>query len=121
MTTNDIERMVKAASDVTNRLLHGVANRVETYVQSVDTEALADAITGMRATVTQDTEVVQSSAEYLGAAVRCVTCQGVYRVKTDGRNPLWVCQPCARQWCRWDGVTPQVSTHLRVVGAGEKR
>ncbi|PVB16440.1 hypothetical protein DDJ71_19860 [Mycobacteroides abscessus] len=113
--------MVKAASDVANRLLRGVVNRVETYVQSVDTEALADTITGMRATVTQDTEVVQSSTEYLGAAVRCVTCQGVYRVKSDGRNPLWVCQPCARQWCRWDGVTPQVSTHLRVVGAGEKR
>ncbi|SIK48879.1 Uncharacterised protein [Mycobacteroides abscessus subsp. abscessus] len=112
---------MKAASDVANRLLRGVVNRVETYVQSVDTEALADTITGMRATVTQDTEVVQSSTEYLGAAVRCVTCQGVYRVKSDGRNPLWVCQPCARQWCRWDGVTPQVSTHLRVVGAGEKR
>ncbi|MEC4854968.1 hypothetical protein R2325_04340 [Mycobacteroides chelonae] len=121
MTTNDIERVVNAASGLANRLLRGVANRVETYVQSVDTEALADAITGMRATVSPGTKPAPAQTVYVGTAVRCVTCQGVYRVKTDGRNPLWVCQPCARQWCRWDGVAPQVSTHLQVVGAGEKR
>ncbi|QSM74538.1 hypothetical protein I2T84_01265 [Mycobacteroides abscessus subsp. massiliense] len=121
MTTNDIERVAKAATDFANRLLNGVASRIESFVQSVDTEALADAITGMRATVSPGTKPAAAQAMYVGTAVRCVTCQGVYRVKSDGRNPLWVCQPCARQWCRWDGVTPQVSTHLQVVGAGENR
>lgn len=120
MTTNDIDRALNAVADFSNRLMRGIADRVEATTKAIDTEALADALTGMRATVTPEScesEEVLPPNVSTHMNVWCCVCAGKHMAPRILGGLPWVCQQCAVRIAAWDGVTQTVS--LVVVGAGE--